>query len=271
MKQNHHPSPPAYDRTEDIRREAERAIRECDTAADLTDRILSQPIADRLVFIDRAEAYYTRLLSLRQREALVDHFDQREPKYGDLTCYFRSHREEANREQSSHEIENRPHIKPTDAAQRIALQKKASEPKQSTPNTQINMTINNYGGTQNIFEAGATQHIERLICTSAPEEEKHIETADNADFRRTSNEGEEADSSTRPDGANPQELHGKEPLPAESNYVMLARWLRNQTEAGRDRLAEAGGNVSLMARQLSEELGWAVDDCSLRRAIARGN
>lgn len=60
-------------------------------------------------------------------------------------------------------------------------------------------------------------------------------------------------------------------LPAANNYTMLADWLENQKEKGKDYLAEAGGNMALVARNLEKVVGWLVDEHSLRRAFNRKN
>ena len=61
----------------------------------------------------------------------------------------------------------------------------------------------------------------------------------------------------------------KDYLPAENNYQELVKWIERQKAGGEDYLAEAGGNIAQMARNLSKVVHWAVDEHSLRRAIAR--
>jgi len=94
-------SPPASDCTEEIRREAERAILECDSIPELAKRIYDQPVADRLAFINCSQHFYTQLLRLGRQEALVDRFGRLEPKFGDLSEFCKEHRQEARRELSA--------------------------------------------------------------------------------------------------------------------------------------------------------------------------
>ena len=49
----------------------------------------------------------------------------------------------------------------------------------------------------------------------------------------------------------------------------MVKWIERQKAGGEDYLAEAGGNIAQMARNLSKVVHWAVDEHSLRRAIAR--
>ncbi len=53
------------------------------------------------------------------------------------------------------------------------------------------------------------------------------------------------------------------------NYVELVEWLAKKKDEGRDYYAEAGNNRSKMCRMLTKELGWVVDENSLRKAQER--
>lgn len=52
-------------------------------------------------------------------------------------------------------------------------------------------------------------------------------------------------------------------LPAPNRYADLYRWIQDERIAGRDYLADAGGNRTLMCKHLSDILGWAVDPNTL--------
>jgi hypothetical protein len=59
------------------------------------------------------------------------------------------------------------------------------------------------------------------------------------------------------------------PYPSENDYTALVLWLEEQKIKGIDYYAAAGMNRSKMCRQLSDILGWAVDQNSLRKAQNR--
>ena len=56
---------------------------------------------------------------------------------------------------------------------------------------------------------------------------------------------------------------------SENDYTALVLWLEEQKIKGIDYYAAAGMNRSKMCRQLSDILGWAVDQNSLRKAQNR--
>lgn len=58
-------------------------------------------------------------------------------------------------------------------------------------------------------------------------------------------------------------------LPRPDDYEQLVAWLASEKKNGRDWYALAGNNRSAMCRQLSELLGWTVDQNSLRKAQNR--
>jgi hypothetical protein len=57
--------------------------------------------------------------------------------------------------------------------------------------------------------------------------------------------------------------------PRENDYAALVAWLEAEKAQGRDYYADAGMNRSRMCRDLSEILGWIVDQNSLRKAENR--
>lgn len=57
--------------------------------------------------------------------------------------------------------------------------------------------------------------------------------------------------------------------PRENDYVALVEWLEAQKTKGVDFYAAAGMNRSKMCRELSNILGWVVDQNSLRKAQER--
>ncbi len=57
--------------------------------------------------------------------------------------------------------------------------------------------------------------------------------------------------------------------PRENDYAALVAWLDAEKAQGRDYYADAGMNRSRMCRDLSEVLGWIVDQNSLRKAENR--
>lgn len=57
--------------------------------------------------------------------------------------------------------------------------------------------------------------------------------------------------------------------PRENDYAALVAWLDAEKAQGRDYYADAGMNRSRMCRDLSEILGWIVDQNSLRKAENR--
>ena len=57
--------------------------------------------------------------------------------------------------------------------------------------------------------------------------------------------------------------------PQENDYNGLVAWLEEQKAKGIDYYAAANMNRSKMCRQLSEILGWTVDQNSLRKAQQR--
>ena len=59
------------------------------------------------------------------------------------------------------------------------------------------------------------------------------------------------------------------PFPGENDYVALLAWLEEQKNKGIDYYAAANMNRSKMCRQLSNILGWTVDQNSLRKAQQR--
>lgn len=59
------------------------------------------------------------------------------------------------------------------------------------------------------------------------------------------------------------------PFPGENDYVALLAWLEDQKAKGIDYYAAANMNRSKMCRQLSNILGWTVDQNSLRKAQQR--
>ena len=54
--------------------------------------------------------------------------------------------------------------------------------------------------------------------------------------------------------------------PRENDYAALVAWLDAEKAQGRDYYADAGMNRSRMCRDLSDILGWIVDQNSLRKA-----
>lgn len=55
-------------------------------------------------------------------------------------------------------------------------------------------------------------------------------------------------------------------MPKENDYKAVVQWLQSEKEQGRDYYAEAGNNRSRMCREISNILGWVVDQNSLRKA-----
>jgi hypothetical protein len=66
-----------------------------------------------------------------------------------------------------------------------------------------------------------------------------------------------------------KEADGAERRPRENDYAALVAWLEVEKAQGRDYFADAGMNRSRMCRDLSEILGWIVDQNSLRKAENR--
>ena len=64
----------------------------------------------------------------------------------------------------------------------------------------------------------------------------------------------------------PEEKDEQERRPRENDYAALAAWLETEKLQGHDYYADAGMNRSRMCRDLSEILGWIVDQNSLRKA-----
>ena len=62
---------------------------------------------------------------------------------------------------------------------------------------------------------------------------------------------------------------GPMPYPRENDYIALVAWLEEQKTKGIDYYAAANMNRSKMCRQLSDILGWTVDQNSLRKAQQR--
>jgi hypothetical protein len=63
-----------------------------------------------------------------------------------------------------------------------------------------------------------------------------------------------------------EEADGAERRPRENDYAALVAWLEVEKAQGRDYFADAGMNRSRMCRDLSDILGWIVDQNSLRKA-----
>ncbi len=63
-----------------------------------------------------------------------------------------------------------------------------------------------------------------------------------------------------------KEADGAERRPRENDYAALVAWLEVEKAQGRDYFADAGMNRSRMCRDLSDILGWIVDQNSLRKA-----
>ena len=61
----------------------------------------------------------------------------------------------------------------------------------------------------------------------------------------------------------------KSVYPRQGDYISLVEWLEEQKAKGIDYYAAAGYNRSKMCRQLSDILGWEVDQNSLRKAENR--
>lgn len=59
------------------------------------------------------------------------------------------------------------------------------------------------------------------------------------------------------------------PYPQENDYTGLVTWLEAQKTKGIDYYAAADMNRSKMCRELSDILGWTVDQNSLRKAQQR--
>ncbi len=59
------------------------------------------------------------------------------------------------------------------------------------------------------------------------------------------------------------------PYPRENDYRALVEWLEAQKSKGIDYYAAAGMNRSKMCRELSDILGWTIDQNSLRKAQER--
>ena len=60
-----------------------------------------------------------------------------------------------------------------------------------------------------------------------------------------------------------------EKLPQENDYQALVQWLAAEKALGNDYYTEANYNRSKMCRNLSDKLGWVVDQNSLRKAQNR--
>ena len=67
----------------------------------------------------------------------------------------------------------------------------------------------------------------------------------------------------------PEEATPSCPYPRENDYIALVAWLEDQKAKGIDYYAAANMNRSKMCRQLSDILGWTVDQNSLRKAQQR--
>ena len=63
-----------------------------------------------------------------------------------------------------------------------------------------------------------------------------------------------------------KEADGEERRPRENDYAALVSWLEAEKAQGHDYYADAGMNRSRMCRDLSDILGWIVDQNSLRKA-----
>lgn len=63
-----------------------------------------------------------------------------------------------------------------------------------------------------------------------------------------------------------QKLHN---LPYENDYVALVEWLAAEKQQGRDWYELNNRNRSAMCRQLTDVVGWVVDQNSLLRAQQR--
>ena len=55
-------------------------------------------------------------------------------------------------------------------------------------------------------------------------------------------------------------------LPKENDYKAMVEWLKVEKEQGRDWYAMNNHNRSAMCRELSQIVGWVVDQNSLRKA-----
>ncbi len=66
-----------------------------------------------------------------------------------------------------------------------------------------------------------------------------------------------------------KEADGAERRPRENDYAALVAWLEAEKAQGRNYYADAGMNRSRMCRDLSDILGWIVDQNSLRKAENR--
>lgn len=55
-------------------------------------------------------------------------------------------------------------------------------------------------------------------------------------------------------------------LPYENDYKAVVEWLQAEKEAGRDWYKINNNNRSAMCREISNVLGWVVDQNSLRKA-----
>lgn len=58
-------------------------------------------------------------------------------------------------------------------------------------------------------------------------------------------------------------------LPYPNDYVGLVHWLNIQRAIGNDWYAKYNGNRAEMARQLTQTVGWLIDDFAFRRAEKR--
>lgn len=67
-------------------------------------------------------------------------------------------------------------------------------------------------------------------------------------------------------GGKAAEVHN---TPYENDYVALVEWLAVEKEQGRDWYRLNNHNRSAMCRQLTEQLGWVVDQNSLLKAQER--
>jgi len=62
------------------------------------------------------------------------------------------------------------------------------------------------------------------------------------------------------------EVKGEGRMPKENNYKEVVDWLDEEKAAGRDWYKMNDNNRSAMCRQISNILGWVVDQNSLRKA-----
>lgn len=60
-----------------------------------------------------------------------------------------------------------------------------------------------------------------------------------------------------------------ENYPPKDNYSAVRSWLTQQCQEGVDWLAQCRGNKAELARQLTDQFGWLVDDNALRKSLLR--